>query len=198
MTEILHLTPNTSMAIPEEIDGISYFNQRDPRWGDEPYSIVGNPDQTIGSSGCVPTTEAMVYVTYSRDLSLTPAEMAKWNLHEGFRTANSGTDSLKSLPAFAEAFHYPLEHCPPTPEDVRRVLGRGGLVYTVLHGVNRRDSLATSEAHAVLIRRLSLDGKLAAHTSESVEKSLKRDWDADEVLSLADARRTFGIYPSAV
>jgi hypothetical protein len=197
MTEIPHLTPIKSSAIPEEIDGIPYFHQRDQRWCTEPYTIADNPDQTIGTSGCVPTTETMIYAAFSRDLSMTPAEIAKWNLHQGFRTANSGTDSLKSLPTFAEVFNYGLEQCPPSPEAVRRVLGRGGLVYAVLRGVDRRDSLATSQAHAVLIRELNEGGELAAHTSESVEKSLKRDWDADEVLSLADPRRTFGIYRNA-
>jgi hypothetical protein len=197
MTEILYLSPNTSIAIPEEIDGIPYFHQRDSRWGGEPYTIADNPDQTIGSSGCVPTTETMIYAAATRDLSLTPLEIAQWNLSQGFRTANSGTDSLRSVPAFAEAFKYPIESVPPSPDEVRRVLGRGGLVYTVLRGVDRSDSLATSEAHAVLIRELTLAGELAAHTSESVEKSLRTDWDADEILSLADPRRTFGIYPKA-
>ena len=196
MTELSHLTPIKSSAIPEEIDGIPYFHQRDERWFSEPYTITGDPEQTIGTSGCVPTTEAMVHAAYSGDLAVSPFDLAKCNLYQGYRTPNHGTSSLHSLPAFVREFHYGLEPLEPTPEEVRRVLGKGGLVYTVLRGGANKESLATSEAHVVLIRELTVSGELKAHTSESVEKSL-RPWDADEVLSLADARRTFGIYREA-
>ena len=32
--------------------GLTYYSQIDGRWSEHPYTSVGNPNQTIGSSGC--------------------------------------------------------------------------------------------------------------------------------------------------
>lgn len=32
--------------------GLTYYSQIDSRWKNHPYTSVGNPNQTIGSSGC--------------------------------------------------------------------------------------------------------------------------------------------------
>ena len=32
--------------------GLTYYSQIDSRWSNHPYTSVGNPSQTIGSSGC--------------------------------------------------------------------------------------------------------------------------------------------------
>lgn len=197
MSEISHLAPIKTAEIPEEIDGVPYFCQRDERWFSEPYSIADDPKQTIGSSGCVPTTEAMIHAAFSGDLTVLPSDLAKWNLTKGYRTRNDGTNSLLSLPAFAREFGYGLEQIAPSPDEVKRIIDKKGLVYTVLRGEARKDSLATSEAHVILIRGLTPEGEIMAHTSESIEKSLRR-WGAEEVLSLADPKRTFGIFPNAV
>ena len=47
------------------------FLQDDTEWGSESYSIVGSRSQTIATSGCGPTSMAMV-LNYYIDDSITP------------------------------------------------------------------------------------------------------------------------------
>lgn len=53
------------------------------------YSSVNNPSQTIGSSGCGPTSAAMV-VTATKG-TITPDQMADLFVKYGYRSANNGT-----------------------------------------------------------------------------------------------------------
>jgi hypothetical protein len=47
------------------------FLQGDSKWGSEPYSVIGSRSQTIATSGCGPTSMAMV-LNYYVDSSITP------------------------------------------------------------------------------------------------------------------------------
>lgn len=47
------------------------FLQDDTEWGSESYSIVGSRSQTIATSGCGPTSMAMV-LNYYVDETITP------------------------------------------------------------------------------------------------------------------------------
>lgn len=53
------------------------------------YSSINNPSQTIGTSGCGPTSAAMV-VTACKG-TITPDVMADLFVRYGYRSANSGT-----------------------------------------------------------------------------------------------------------
>lgn len=68
---------------------LTYYNQADSRWGYILYTNHGDRSQTIRSSGCGPTSAAMV-VTASKGV-ITPPAMAKLFVNNGFRTANNGT-----------------------------------------------------------------------------------------------------------
>ena len=67
--------------------GLTYYSQIDSRWSAKMYSSVGNASQTIGSSGCGPTSAAMI-VTACRG-SITPDLMADLFVKHGFRFANN-------------------------------------------------------------------------------------------------------------
>lgn len=69
--------------------GLTYYSQIDSRWKDKMYSSVGNASQTIGTSGCGPTSAAMV-VTACKG-TITPDTMADLFVRYGYRSANSGT-----------------------------------------------------------------------------------------------------------
>lgn len=69
--------------------GLTYYSQIDSRWKDKMYSSVGNSSQTIGTSGCGPTSAAMV-VTACKG-TITPDTMADLFVRYGYRSANSGT-----------------------------------------------------------------------------------------------------------
>lgn len=66
------------------------FLQEDTRWGSEPYTITGNPAQTIASGGCGPTSMAMV-LNYYIDESITPLQTAIYSIENKHQTVSSGT-----------------------------------------------------------------------------------------------------------
>ncbi len=67
-----------------------YFSQRDPRWANKMYSSVNNASQTIKSSGCGPTSCAML-VSSLTDTIIYPDDMANYFVSAGYRTSNNGT-----------------------------------------------------------------------------------------------------------
>lgn len=66
------------------------FMQNDSRWGSESYSITGNRSQTIGTSGCGPTSMAMV-LNYYIDDNITPLDTTEYALENNHRTYGNGT-----------------------------------------------------------------------------------------------------------
>lgn len=66
------------------------YKQYDSRWKKVPYTSTGSSSQTIGSSGCGPTSMADIIATWF-DKNFTPVESCKLAKVNGYRTANSGT-----------------------------------------------------------------------------------------------------------
>ena len=58
---------NVQAAVEQPIS----FLQDDNEWGFESYSVIGSQSQTIATSGCGPTSMAMV-LNYYIDESITP------------------------------------------------------------------------------------------------------------------------------
>ena len=79
-------TPNVQLG---EYSGLTYYSQLDNRWKNQMYSSVGNSTQTIGTSGCGPTSSAMVVSSIKGNI--TPNEMANLYMQYGYRSANQGT-----------------------------------------------------------------------------------------------------------
>lgn len=69
---------------------VVYYSQEDKRWKNTPYTIDGDAGETIGASGCGPTSFAMVASTYLGK-EILPTEMCKYAISKGYRTANNGT-----------------------------------------------------------------------------------------------------------
>lgn len=69
--------------------GLTYYSQIDSRWSSKMYSSVGNSSQTIGTSGCGPTSAAMI-VTATKG-TITPPEMGDLFVKYGYRSSNNGT-----------------------------------------------------------------------------------------------------------
>lgn len=66
------------------------YKQYDSKWKKIMYSARKDKSQTIGSSGCGPTSMADIMATWI-DKSITPVEMCEFSLEKGCRTASSGT-----------------------------------------------------------------------------------------------------------
>lgn len=69
--------------------GLTYYSQIDSRWSSHPYTSTGNSSQTMGSSGCGPTSASMV-VTATKGTIL-PPDMGDLFVRYGYRSANNGT-----------------------------------------------------------------------------------------------------------
>lgn len=69
--------------------GLTYYSQLDSRWKNKMYSSIGNRNQTIGLSGCGPTSASMI-VTACKG-AITPDVMADLFVKYGYRSANNGT-----------------------------------------------------------------------------------------------------------
>lgn len=69
--------------------GLTYYSQIDSRWKNKMYSSTNNYSQTIGSSGCGPTSASMI-VTACKG-AITPDKMSDLFVQYGYRSANDGT-----------------------------------------------------------------------------------------------------------
>ena len=78
--------PNVQLG---EYAGLTYYSQLDSRWRYNMYSSVGDSSQTIETSGCGPTSAAMVVSSIKGNI--TPDTMANLYTQYGYRSANQGT-----------------------------------------------------------------------------------------------------------
>ena len=76
---------------------VSYL-QTDSRWKDKPYRVTGEAS-TIGSSGCGPTSAAMLIETLTGK-TFTPADACAWSLAHGYKALNQGTYYSYFVPQF--------------------------------------------------------------------------------------------------
>lgn len=72
------------------INDCVYYCQWDSRWKNVMYSNHNDKKQTIGNSGCGPTSAAMILATWI-DPSITPVETCADAQKNGYRTYESGT-----------------------------------------------------------------------------------------------------------
>ena len=79
-------TPNVEVG---EYAGLTYYSQLDSRWSSKMYSSIRDISQTIGTSGCGPTSSAMVVSSIKGNI--TPDTMASLYTQYGYRSANQGT-----------------------------------------------------------------------------------------------------------
>ena len=84
------------------INDCAYYCQWDKRWSKVMYSNHGDKKQTIGNSGCGPTSAAMILATWI-DPAITPVQTCEDAQKHGYRTYSSGT-SWKYFPHVFEAY----------------------------------------------------------------------------------------------
>lgn len=69
--------------------GLTYYNQSDVRWANSPYTSSNNKSQTMKTSGCGPTSAAMI-ISSSKGAIL-PTTVADLFVANGYRTKINGT-----------------------------------------------------------------------------------------------------------
>ena len=122
--------------------GLTYYNQTDSRWRYHQYSSVGDSSQTIGTSGCGPTSAAMVVTAVKG--TITPPEMGDLFVQYGYRSANNGT-YWSAFRWVADVFDIGYQECSSLDTAVNLVRNNNYVVVSVGNG------LFTTGGHFIVI-----------------------------------------------
>ena len=136
--------PNISLG---NYVGLTYYNQTDSRWNNHPYTSVGDYSQTIGTSGCGPTSAAMVVTAIKG--TITPPEMGDLFVQYGYRSANNGT-YWSAFRWVADVFDIGYQECSSLDTAVDLVRNNNYVICSVGNG------LFTTGGHFIVI--VGIDG----------------------------------------
>lgn len=153
---------------------VVYYNQMDSRWADKPYG----PRDTIGVSGCGPTSLAIVVSTFS-DKSIDPVTMAKWAYDNGYLA--EGTGSYHSLiPDGAQHFGLNVQGAAQKDrQTIINALYSGKLVVAIMGKGH-----FTSSGHFMVLRGVTTEGKILVADPASRKRS-EQAWDFSTILNEA-------------
>ena len=131
--------PNISLG---DYTGLTYYNQTDSRWRNHQYSSIGDSSQTIGTSGCGPTSAAMIVTAIKG--TITPPEMGDLFVQYGYRSANSGT-YWSAFRWVADVFDVEYQECSSLDTAVDLVRNNNYVIVSVGNG------LFTTGGHFIVI-----------------------------------------------
>ncbi|AIQ13827.1 C39 family peptidase [Paenibacillus durus] len=153
---------------------VVYYNQMDIRWADKPYG----PRDTIGASGCGPTSLAIVVSTLTNK-TVDPVMMSNWAYQNGYLA--EGTGSYHSLIPDG-ARHFGLQVEGATTREQQKIidaLSRGSLVVVIMGKGH-----FTSSGHFMVLRGVSEDGKVLVADPASRKRS-EQAWEFSIILNEA-------------
>jgi hypothetical protein len=84
------LWPDPLAKFSMEYKNPTYYQQGDQKWSRVMYSSIRSHSQTIGSSGCGPTSMAMVLTSLTSN-NVHPPELCSYSVRNNFRTISEGT-----------------------------------------------------------------------------------------------------------
>ncbi|OCZ51347.1 C39 family peptidase [Dehalobacter sp. TeCB1] len=146
---------------------IPYFNQTDKRWGAYSYGKVG----TIASSGCGPTSLAMVVAGLTGRSDINPKSVADWSVVNGYRIEGAGS-AWALMTAGGANYGLSVEAVSRmNPEAIVQALSKG---YPVIVAMGRGHF--TSGGHFMVLRGLTEDGKVLINDPVSVKRT-NQAWD---------------------
>ena len=151
-------------TIKKIINKCIHYLQWDKRWKNIKYS-THTSKQTIGNSGCGPSAVAMIVAQFC-DPSVTPVEMCKWSVENGYRTWDSGTD----WGLFDWVFkHFKFARYKPTNDiDIlKQALADGALAVGSMNGNDNH--FWTTGGHFITIIGYDSDGYIYANDPNKSE-----------------------------
>lgn len=153
---------------------VIYYNQADKRWADKAYGKTG----TIGTSGCGPTSLAMVISSLS-DKIVDPVEMCDWAYKNGYRCEGNG--SYHSLiPNGARYFGLKVEGCSNyNPQKIVEALADGKLIIAIMGKGH-----FTQSGHFIVLRGVTSEGKILIADPISKSRS-DQEWDIKLIMGEA-------------
>lgn len=149
---------------------IKYFNQADNRWANSPYGKTG----TIGTSGCGPTSLAMVVSSLLSKI-IDPLQMSNWAYINGYRCEGNG--SYHSLiPEGAAHFGLKAEGCSASePQRLVDALLEGKLIIAIMSKGH-----FTQGGHFIVLRGVTKEGNILVADPISKARS-EQKWDISTI-----------------
>lgn len=153
---------------------VVYYNQMDSRWADKPYG----PRDTIGVSGCGPTSLSIVVSTLTSK-RIDPVTMANWAYNNGYLA--EGTGSYHSLiPDGAQHFGLNVQGAAQKDQQTMiNALSSGKLVVAIMGKGH-----FTSSGHFMVLRGVTSEGKILVADPASRKRS-EQEWDFSIILNEA-------------
>lgn len=140
-----------------------YYSQKDSMWKNIMFSNHNDQNQTIGSSGCGATSFAMIAATWI-DHRITPVDVAKVILDNGYRTYNSGVDW--GFFKFAGSYYKIDFKQTDNTEDAIDALKHGALIVASM-----KKGYFTRFGHYILLWGLDeVNKKILCHDPNSTER----------------------------
>ena len=175
----MHATQTTQEgAIPSSVEEWDYRCQWDPHFGDTPYTVTNNPEQTIAHGGCVPVLQTVVARSLC-GLEVEPPGLAAWNVANGMRTPNNGTKRI-SWNLFAIQTGLKQDVIGASLEEIGNALAVGGIVVASLKTPDRV-GLGTPSGHVVGFRAVSEAGMTKVIDVNS-PRNTSLEWDILDIL----------------
>lgn len=161
---------------------VVYYNQTDETWAKQPYGR-----DHIGGYGCGPTSMAMAVSTMT-DSMVNPVEMAQWCVTQGHWASRQGSH-YTIVSGVAEDYGLRCESVPLEEfgvQDLHQRLASGEIAVALMgkgHFTNR--------GHYILLRGITLDGKVLVADPASRERTLVA-WEPELILEELSTRRHSG------
>jgi len=152
---------------------IPYFNQADKRWATSSYGKTG----TIKSSGCGPTSLAMVIFGLTGRTDVNPKVIADWSYSNGHRCEGAGsywslmTEGGKNFGLKVETISR------KNPKGVVEELSKGNPIV-----VSMGPGHFTKGGHFIVLRGLTSDGKVLVNDPASIKRT-EESWDLSIIMS---------------
>lgn len=133
------------------ISNFVFYNQCDSKWGNDPY---GDSGDTICSSGCGPTSVAMVVATMA-DSTITPDQVAAYSMANGGYENGTGT-SWGFLASGPEHWGLGAQDLGTDMNKAIDTLNQGGLVIAAGTGA----APFTTEGHILVLKGVGSNGNI--------------------------------------
>lgn len=157
---------------PSGSANLPYFNQADKRWGAYSYG-----SSSIKTSGCGPTSLAMVVAGLKGRVDINPKSVSDWSYQNGHRAEGSGS-YWSLMTAGGRNYGLSVEAVSrKNPSKIVKALSDG---YPVIVSMGRGHF--TNGGHFIVLRGITNDGKILVHDSASVTRSNKT-WDLGIIMN---------------
>lgn len=173
------------------VDGMTIYNQEDPRWADEVYGTTadGSP-ATIFTSGCGPTAMATI-ITALTSKKVTPSETTAYAKSQNMYVPGEGSNHAVAQ-VVAENWGLKVKDLPHDVEKINTELRAGGMIITSGTGA----APFTSAGHYIAIRGVTDDGKwlIADSNGSKGQENSKIGWDPVAILGIANEGNVKVVY----